>query len=437
MLLQNDGRSPSPLSWPDWLMLVAASILLLTFLFIPWVHVDADLIRSAWSLLSDVPPQIRTNVPGIFLIGLGAIIGLLAGILALRSPRNRRAGMALGVVGALICLAYYALFIFRNNNKLGTASGQMGFGFWIAFVAAVALFVQAFLPRPRIADEKSHAGLVFLLPGVVWVLFFTVFPLVQSFGLSFTNLRLGRDASFIGFQNYAEIPTDLRVQETVFTSIFLSVFGVLLTLAFGTAIAWLFNRKIPGLRIFRTIMTIPLFAAPIAVGFLGKVLFNETSGPVNQLLRGVGLSGLSWFTDPAAARLGVLIVDTWQWTPFVFLVVLAAMQSISDDLYEAARLDTSSGWVMFTKITFPLIAPALGTVAMLRLVETFKILDIPLAMTSGGPGTATQTFSYYIYEKGLGRSFDLGYASSLAYVLVIVAIIVTTLYFWRVRERFT
>jgi multiple sugar transport system permease protein len=131
----------------------------------------------------------------------------------------------------------------------------------------------------------------------------------------------------------------------------------------------------------------------------------------------------------------VLIVDVWQWTPFVFIIVLAAMQSIPEELYEAARLDTNSAWTMFRRITFPMITPALGTVTMLRLVETFKILDIPYTLTGGGPGVSTQTYSYYIYLEGL-RFFDMGYASALAYLLVIVAIIITSIFFWRVRHRY-
>ena len=240
---------------------------------------------------------------------------------------------------------------------------------------------------------------------------------------------------FIGFENYGKIFTDLRVQETVFTSVFLSIGSLTLTLLAGTFVAWLFNHRIRGLRIFRTIMTMPLFAAPIALGYLGQVIFNETNGPLNYMIRGLGGEGIPWITHPIWARVAVLIVDAWQWTPFVFIVVLAAMQSISDELYEAARLDTGSGWAMFRRITLPLIAPSLGTVAMLRLVETFKILDIPLSLLQGGPGSATQTYSFYTYVVGL-RSFDLGYASSLAYLLVLVAIIVTSVYFWRVRARF-
>ena len=283
--------------------------------------------------------------------------------------------------------------------------------------------------------RKSRAGLFFLLPGVIWVLAFTLYPLIHSFVLSFHRQKLGRDPKFIGLDNYADIFTDLRVQETVFTSVFLSVGSVLLTLLLGTFVAWLFNHKLPGLRGFRTIMTMPLFAAPIALGYLGQIVFNETNGPINYILRGLGGSGVSWITDPIWARIAVLITDAWQWMPFVYVVVLAAMQSISDELYEAANLDTASGWALFRHITFPLIAPALGTVAMLRLVETFKILDIPYSLLQGGPGSATQTYSFYVYIVGL-RNFDLGYASALAYLLVIIAIIITSIYFWRVRARF-
>ena len=286
--------------------------------------------------------------------------------------------------------------------------------------------------------KNSRARYFFLMPGVLWILAFTLFPLLYSLWLSFTNARMRNFNSgwdFIGLENYRDVFTDLRVGETVVTSIFLTLGSMALTVILGLFIAWLFNHDIPGLRVFRSILTMPLFAAPIALGFMGLILFNENSGSVNSILRGLGGQGVRWFTEPWAARSAVLLIDSWQWTPFVFIIVLAAMQSIPDELYEAARLDTSSGWMLFRFVTFPLIAPALGTVALLRLVETFKILDIPLSMLGGGPGSATQTYSYYVYITGL-RNFDMGYASALAYILVIIAIIISTIYFWRIRERF-
>ncbi len=286
--------------------------------------------------------------------------------------------------------------------------------------------------------KRNRAGLFFLLPGVVWVLCFTLFPLLYSLGLSFTDKRIGRrprPVQFIGFENYADIFSDNRVSEVLEMTVFIVLGSVLLTVVLGILVAWLFNHDIPGLRVFRAILTLPIFAAPIALGQLGMILFNEQSGPINQMLRSIGAGTVYWITDPWSARFAVLIVDVWQWTPFVFIIVLAAMQSIPDELYEAARLDTSSAWTLFQKVTFPLILPAIGTVTMLRLVETFKILDIPYTLTGGGPGVSTQTYSYYIYLTGL-RHFDMGYASALAYLLVVVAIIVSSIFFWRVRERY-
>lgn len=286
--------------------------------------------------------------------------------------------------------------------------------------------------------KRNRAGLFFLLPGVVWVLCFTLFPLLYSLGLSFTDKRIGRrprPVQFIGFENYADIFSDNRVSEVLEMTVFIVLGSVLLTVVLGILVAWLFNHDIPGLRVFRAILTLPIFAAPIALGQLGMILFNEQSGPINQMLRAIGAGTVYWITDPWSARFAVLIVDVWQWTPFVFIIVLAAMQSIPDELYEAARLDTSSAWTLFRKVTFPLILPAIGTVTMLRLVETFKILDIPYTLTGGGPGVSTQTYSYYIYLTGL-RHFDMGYASALAYLLVVVAIIVSSIFFWRVRERY-
>jgi multiple sugar transport system permease protein len=309
--------------------------------------------------------------------------------------------------------------------------------------------------------KKSRAGRYFLLPGVIWILVFTLFPLIYSLALSFTDRQLARPTSgqFIGAQNYgtalagilySNIPEgsplypliaalssapDLRIGDTVVTSIFMSLGSVTVTVLMGVFIAWVFNHDIPLVRTFRSVMTMPLFAAPVALGFLGLILFNEQSGIINYVIRGITGEYVPWLTHPWWARTAVLLIDAWQWTPFVFIVVLAAMQSIPSELMEAARLDTASSWALFRKITLPLIAPALGTIAILRLIETFKILDIPLSMLGGGPGSATQTYSYYAYQVGL-KNFQMGYGSALAYLLVIVCIIISTFYFRRMRHRY-
>jgi multiple sugar transport system permease protein len=289
---------------------------------------------------------------------------------------------------------------------------------------------------------KNRAKYFFLMPGVVWVLLFTLFPLLYSLYLSTTDFRLGKAPKNVGFQNYVEIlgldgkGGDEKARNTAAFTGFLAVGSTTLTMVFGTFIAWVFNHDIRFLRQMRAIITMPLFAAPVALGFLGIILFNEVSGPINNILQGLGLGRVQWFIDPWGARFAVLLIDVWQWTPFVFIVVLAAMQAIPEDLYESARLDTKSNWSLFRFITMPLIFPALGTVMLLRLVETFKAIDVPVSLTRGGPGSVTQTYSYYAYDTGLVGSFQLGDASALAYLIVIVAIIISSIYFARVSARF-
>ncbi|MDX2136898.1 MAG: sugar ABC transporter permease [Chloroflexota bacterium] len=289
---------------------------------------------------------------------------------------------------------------------------------------------------------KHNAKYFFLLPGVVWVLLFTLFPLIYSLYLSTTNFRMGREPQFVGFENYAEIlgldgeGGDEKAAQTAGFSAFIMVGSTILTIVLGTFIAWIFNHDLPFLKQMRAIITMPLFAAPVAVGFLGVVIFNETNGPINNILQGIGLGRVNWIIDPNPARWAILLTDVWQWTPFVFIVVLAAMQGIPDDLFESAKLDTKSSWVLFSRITLPMIAPALGTVLLLRLVETIKMLDIPTTLTRGGPGSVTQTYTFYIREVGLRGSFQLGDASALSYLVVIVAIIISSIYFWRMRARY-
>ena len=131
----------------------------------------------------------------------------------------------------------------------------------------------------------------------------------------------------------------------------------------------------------------------------------------------------------------VSLVDIWQWTPFVFLVLLAGLQSLPEEIYEAALLDSSSSWDIFRYVTFPLIAPVLGTVTILRIVEAFKVFDIPFSLTNGGPGIATRTLTYYAYIQGL-RNLDLGYGAAMSYVLLAMMLVVSIIFFSRYSKMY-
>jgi multiple sugar transport system permease protein len=284
--------------------------------------------------------------------------------------------------------------------------------------------------------ERGRLKWLFVGPGIIWVLAFTIFPLLYSLRLSFMRARLGQPQTWNGLKNYARAFTDYRFWDTLELTVMFVIASVVLTVSMGLALALLFNRPIRGQRIFRSLFTMPMFAAPIALGYLGLTIFHEQVGAVATVLRALGMVNLpSWFSNVWLARLAILLVDIWQWTPFCFLVLLAGLQAMPDEIYEAAVLDSSSAWDTFRYITLPLLTPVLFTVTMLRTVEAFKILDIPFAMTSGGPGAATQTYSFYIYLTGL-RNFNAGYASALAYLLLFFMVAVGIFFFSRMRRLY-
>jgi multiple sugar transport system permease protein len=154
----------------------------------------------------------------------------------------------------------------------------------------------------------------------------------------------------------------------------------------------------------------------VAVGYLGLTVFHEESGPLNLILAGAGLPGVPWLSSGAGAFVSLLLADAWQWTPFCFLVLHAALLSQPPDLFEAARLEPLTPWTRFRHLTFPLLRPTLALVALLRFVEALKVVDLPFALTGGGPGAATETLSLLAYRSCM-KFFNFGYGSALAWTL--------------------
>ena len=285
-------------------------------------------------------------------------------------------------------------------------------------------------------QQRSRAKFLFVVPGIIWVLLFTMFPLLYSLRLSFFQARLGKPQTFIGLQNYIRAFGDYRFWNSVWITLFFVVCSVTITVLLGLGLALLFNRAMRGQRIFRSLFTMPLFTSAVALGYLGLTIFHEQIGAVNTVLRALGVVNLpAWLSAVWPARIAIVLVDMWQWTPFCFLVLLAGLQSLPEEIYEAAALDSSSAWDVFRWVTLPLIGPVLFTVTILRTVEAFKMLDIPFSMTGGGPGSATQTYSYYVYQVGL-RNFNQGYASALGYILLIVMIGIASFFFSRMRHNY-
>jgi multiple sugar transport system permease protein len=297
-----------------------------------------------------------------------------------------------------------------------------------------------------VAEERTHGAAVtrrarrrrdelrawgFTGPGAIWVFAFTVFPLFRTLVLAFQRTTLYGN-QFAGFGNFVRLWKDYRFWTALRVTLIFVGASVSVTLVLGAILALALNRGLRGTRFFRALSILPMFAAPIALGYLGLTIFYEQGGPVNNLLVRLGLPPVRWLSDGRWAMVSILAVDVWQWTPFVFLVVLAALQSVSPELLDAGRLDTDSSWKLFTRVTLPLIRAPLGTVIILRIVEAFKVFDIPFTLTNGGPGIATRPLTYDVYTTAL-RNRDFGYAATMAVVMLVLVSIVAAI-FYRVQR---
>jgi len=265
------------------------------------------------------------------------------------------------------------------------------------------------------------------------VLTFTIFPLIYSLGLSFFRVRLGRPAQFVGLNNFARIFSDYKVGNSLKVTLLYVAITVSIQLILGTLIALLFNQEMRGKNIFRALLILPIFCTPVAVGYLGLTIFYEEGGPINSILMSLFNLKIPWLSSRIWAWVAVLLLDIWQWTPFCFLVILAGLQSLPEEIYDAAYIDSSSEWEIFRKITFPMIQPVIMVVLLLRLIESFKIFDVVYSLTGGGPGTATEVYSLYTYRTGM-KFFDLGYASALGYLLLAIVIVIINFLFRQIRE---
>ncbi|MGF1477747.1 MAG: carbohydrate ABC transporter permease [Geminicoccaceae bacterium] len=270
---------------------------------------------------------------------------------------------------------------------------------------------------------------LFIWPAALIVLIVTLFPLVYSLTLSFQTVRLVPPVPprFVGFDNYIALFNQPRFWEVLGNTGTIVVSSVLVQYALGFALAMALFHRVPGERLFRISFLLPMLMAPVAVALIWRMLFHSTLGPINDLFTLMGLPNLPFLTDSTWATGSLILVEIWQWTPFVVLLMLAGLQSLPQDIYEAARLEDASPWQQFWSITFPLLLPISAAVVFIRVVEAFKIIDTVFVLTGGGPGTSTETLTLYAYQEGL-KKFNLGYTSALSFAFLFFVILVGVLY---------
>jgi len=280
-----------------------------------------------------------------------------------------------------------------------------------------------------------------LLPALILLLLVFAYPILRAFWLSLFTQNLGTQLKlvFSGLDNYGRMVGDGRFWQSMWNTTIFTFGSVLLELILGMGVALVLNQAFRGRGIVRTISLLPWALPTALMGLAWAWIFNDQYGVVNDILRRLGIidTGISWLGDPTLAMIAVILADVWKTTPFIALLLLAGLQSISGDLYEAHSIDGATPWQSFWKITVPLLMPQIVIALLFRFAQAFGIFDLIQVMTGGGPAGATETVSIYIYGTVM-RYLDFGYGAALVvvtFVLLVLAVAIAAYFLSRARAN--
>ncbi len=297
-------------------------------------------------------------------------------------------------------------------------------------------------PTPRAVTHQRQLSdraimNLFIWPTLVLLIVFNFFPLFYSLYLAFTNYRATGNTAplWVGIQNFSNILTDPALWQAFATSGRYVLFSVALQTIVGFTLAMLVRGKFRGSGLVTTLILVPMMLSPVVVGLFWKLLYNPNFGFFNYAILGVNPAQVDMLAGrflgqpvPGLALWAVVLVDVWMWSPFVMLLVLSGLNAIPDYLYEAAAIDRASSWFQFWRITLPQVMPLLLIAVLFRTIEALKSFDLVMGMTGGGPGNQTELIAVYLYRVAFLGQFRSGYASALAYIILIIVIAISNLY---------
>lgn len=299
------------------------------------------------------------------------------------------------------------------------------------------------MPRSqRFLSERSRRGVGFRVPGagldrglayllvaptVAVLVALSIYPLIHAVTLSLQVTSGGVPRWSPG--NFARLFSDQFFLAALLHTLVYAASALTLEFFLGLGLAVLMNNQFRGRCFFRAALLVPMMLPTVVAGVVWRLMLNPNFGAVNGTLKGIGLNtaALTWTSSPRLAMLSVVAVDVWQWTPFMFLILLAGLQAIPQEPYEAALIDGSSAWQTFRHVTLPLLKPAILVALLLRTMDLLRVFDQVFILTEGGPGFATETISLYIYRTAF-RFSDFGYAAAMSFVLLIITNIISAFY---------
>ena len=278
---------------------------------------------------------------------------------------------------------------------------------------------------------RSHLmAYAFVAPGLILLIVTVLYPLVDSFSLSFSYWPISeftRPRQFFGLANYLKILDDAAALNSLLVTAEFAIVSVTTQMVVGLGVGLLLNTPLRARNLLRSLSILPLVMAPLVVGLTWRYMFNAEYGLVNYLVGFVGLQPLAWLASTPWALISIIVADSWRATPFVSLVVLAGLQAIPDELYEASEIDGANVWQLFRHITLPMLRPALLVALVVRTTDAMNMFDKPYIMTQGGPFRTTETLAFYVFEVGF-RFYDLTYAAALSWIIFALVLVISLLY---------
>ncbi|CCQ74466.1 carbohydrate ABC transporter permease [Magnetospira sp. QH-2] len=281
------------------------------------------------------------------------------------------------------------------------------------------------------ANVKRITPYMFLAPAAVIMIIGLLYPIGYMVYASFLDWnpsqRIG-EAEWVGFRNYLNLLQDASFRESMTVTLKFSSIVVISEMVIGVGLALLLDRNIRGVSVLRTIFILPMMIAPIVVGLMWRYMYHPSVGIFNQTLKSWGFEAIPWLSDSGWALTSIIIADVWQWTPFIFILALAALQSLPTSAMEASRIDGASGWQQILYIKLPLMMPVLVVTALLRLIDAFKVLEVILVMTNGGPGLSTEIMSLRI-ARTASEFRELGVSAAMSNFLLLLLLALTVFMF--------
>ncbi|MEO6270989.1 MAG: sugar ABC transporter permease [Lautropia sp.] len=288
-------------------------------------------------------------------------------------------------------------------------------------------------PPATVVARRRRVYYLFIVPALVVIGAVIIFPWLFTVYMSAFDWKIGSVAHFVGFDNYTSLVGNRRFIESVVRTFYFTALAVIAPVILGTIAALIFHREFPFRGILRGVFILPMMATPVSIALVWTMMFHPQQGVLNYLLSLIGLPPSLWVYSPTLVIPSLVMVEVWHWTPLVMLIVLGGLAALPVEPYESAKLDGATEWQVFRHITLPLVAPFMLVAIVIRTIDALKAFDTIYVITSGGPGTASETINLYLYLQAFAF-YNIGNASAVV-VIFFVIILALALTLLHVRER--